>query len=264
MTEINTTPSPSDAGERPVRVSVEAGVARILLDRKPVNAFNFAFYGQMTELLAELAARDDLGVLLIGSAIDKVFSAGADINDFKAVAAKPDSGEVREAAVLGMLHGLREFPYPTVAVVDGAAVGAGCVFATLCDLRIASTRAWFSIPEIEVTRVGGGHHVRRLLPEGVMRRLFFAAERLSAERAYQLGFVEELTEPDQLWTAADRLGASIAAKSRIGLRLSKKALNGSEDLALWEGYGLEQQYSFRLGRLDADRLLKGPEKASSD
>jgi enoyl-CoA hydratase len=251
--------SNADTGERPMQVSVEQGVAKVLLDRKPVNAFNFAFYGQMADLMAELAARTDLGVVLIGSAIDNIFSAGADIKDFKAVAAKPDSGEAREAAVNRMLHALREFPYPTVAVVDGPAVGAGCVFATVCDLRVASTRAWFSIPEIEVTRVGGGHHVRRLLPEGVMRRLFFTAERLPAERAYQLGFVEELTEPDQVWAAADRLGASIAAKSRIGLRLGKRALNDAEDLSLWDGYAMEQQYSFRLGRLDADRLLKGPE-----
>jgi len=249
----------STTGERPLQVTVANGVARVLLDRKPVNAFNFAFYGHMSDALDELAARDDLGVLLLGSAVDKVFSAGADIKDFKAVAAKPDSGEVREAAVSRMLHAVREFPYPTVAVVDGAAVGAGAVLASLCDIRVATTRAWFSIPEIDVTRIGGGHHLRRLLPEGELRRLFFTAERLPAERAFQLGMVQELTEPDQVWAAADRLAATIAGKSRIGLRLGKRALNDTEFLSLWDGYTLEQQYSFRLGRLDADRLLKGPE-----
>ncbi len=251
----------STTGGRPLQVTVDGGVARVLLDRKPVNAFNFAFYGHMTDALTELAARDDIGVLVMGSAIDKVFSAGADINDFKAVAAKPDSGEVREAAVLGMLHAVREFPYPTVAVVDGAAVGAGAVLASLCDIRVASTRAWFSIPEIDVTRVGGGHHLRRLLPEGTLRRLFFTGERLPAERAFQLGMVEEIAEPDQVWAAADKLAATIAGKSRIGLRLGKRSLNDTEFLSLWDGYTVEQQYSFRLGRIDADRLLKRPEGA---
>lgn len=252
----------STTGGRPLQVTVEGGVARVLLDRKPVNAFNFAFYGQMTDTLTELRTRDDIGVLVMGSAIDKVFSAGADINDFKAVAAKPDSGESREAAVSGMLHAVREFPYPTIAVVDGAAVGAGAVLASLCDIRVASTRAWFSIPEIDVTRIGGGHHLRRLLPEGMLRRLFFTGERLPADRAFQLGIVEEIAEPDQVWAAADRLAATIAGKSRIGLRLGKRSLNDTEFLSLWDGYTVEQQYSFRLGRLDADRLLKEPEGTS--
>ena len=254
--------SSSQAAERPMRVTVADGIARIVLDRKPVNAFDFAFYGHMAAALDELAARDDAGVLLIGSAIDKVFSAGADINDFKAVAAKPDSGETREAAVSRMLHGVREFPYPTIAVVDGAAVGAGAVLASLCDIRVASTRAWFSIPEIDVTRIGGAHHLRRLLPEGELRRLFFTAGRLQAERAYQVGLVQELTDPAEVWAAAQGMAAAIAAKSKVGLRLGKRALNDAEYLSLWDGYTLEQQYSFRLGRIDADRLLRGPEGKS--
>ena len=96
----------------------------LVVARRPVNAFSFAYYGQLTEAFDELAARDDVGCLLLGSAIDKVFSAGADINDFKAHAAKPDSGEVREATVTRLQHTVREFPYPTIAVVDGAAVTA--------------------------------------------------------------------------------------------------------------------------------------------
>jgi enoyl-CoA hydratase len=249
----------------PLRITVEDGVGKLLLNRPPVNAFNFALYGQMTAALKELEARDEVRCLLIGSALERgTFSAGADVNDFKAAAAKPDSGEQREAAVTAMQHALREFLYPTIAVVDGAAVGAGCVFATLCDIRIASTRAWFSIPEVDVTRVGGPHHVRRLLPEGVMRRLYFAAERISAERAYQLGFVQELIEPDEVWPAAERLAMTIASKSPVGLRLGKKAINETEYLSVWEGYTLEQQFSYRLGRIDAQRLLdedSGGEKA---
>lgn len=246
--------------QSPLRTTVEDGVATMLFDRPPVNAFNFAFYGQMTAALAELSAREDVRCLVIGSALERVFSAGADIRDFRAQAANPDSGEAREAAVTAMQHAVREFAYPTIAVVDGPAVGAGCVFTTLCDIRLASTRAWFSIPEVDVTRVGGPHHVRRLLPEGVMRRLYFAAERLSAERAYQLGFVQELTEPEELWPAARRLAATIASKSPVGLRLGKRAINEAEHLSVWDGYALEQQYSYRLSRIDAARLLEPEER----
>jgi enoyl-CoA hydratase len=251
---MSTSPK-NTAAERPLHTTVDKGVATILLERRPVNAFSFAYYGQLTEAFDELAARDDVGCLLLGSAIDKVFSAGADINDFKAHAAKPDSGEVREATVTRLQHTVREFPYPTIAVVDGAAVGAGCVLATLCDIRVTSTRAWFTIPEIDVTRVGGAHHTRRLLPEGEMRKMFFTAQRLSAERAYQLGFSQELVEPDQVWEVANKMAAIIASKSPVGLRLGKKAINETEDLSLWAAYNLEQQVSYRLSRIDAARLL---------
>jgi enoyl-CoA hydratase/carnithine racemase len=249
--------------ERPMQTTIEKGVAKILIERRPVNAFNFAFYGQMTDALAELAVTEGIGCLLIGSAIEKIFSAGADINDFKAQAAKPDSGEAREAAVTRFQHAIREFPYPTIAVVDGAAIGAGCVLATLCDIRVISSRAWFTIPEIDVTRVGGAHHTRRLLPEGEMRKLFYTAQRLSAERAYQLGFAQELVEPDRVWGVANEMATTIAGKSPIGLRLGKRAINDTEDMALWEAYNLEQQFSYRLSRIDAARLL-GPSEKTKD
>jgi enoyl-CoA hydratase len=252
----------STASERPMHTTVENGVAKVLLDRKPVNAFNFALYGQVMDTFAELAARDDVGCLLLGSALDKAFSAGADINDFKAQAANPDSGEAREATVTRFQHAIREFPYPTIAVVDGPAIGAGCVLATLCDIRVTSTRAWFTIPEIDVTRVGGAHHTRRLLPEGEMRKMFFTAQRLSAGRAYQLGFSQELVEPDQVWEVANKMAATIAGKSPVGLRLGKRAINETEDLSLWEAYNLEQQMSYRLSRIDAARLL-GPDAPKS-
>jgi enoyl-CoA hydratase len=235
--------------------TVENGVARLVLDRLPVNAFSFAFYAEIADALGELAAREDVTCLMLGSAIDKVFSAGADIKDFKSQAAQPDSGEAREARVTRFQHAIREFPYPTIAVVDGAAIGAGCVVATLCDIRVISTRSWFSIPEVNVTRVGGAHHTRRLLPEGEVRKLFFTAGRMSAERAYQLGFAQELVEPDQVWTVAAEMAATIAGKSPIGLRLGKRAINDTEDLALWDAYNLEQQFSYRLSRIDAARLL---------
>src|SRR5258708_38570156 len=116
----------STASERPMHTTIENGVAKVLLDRKPVNAFNFALYGQVMDTFAELAARDDVGCLLLGSALDKAFSAGADINDFKAQAAKPDSGQARAPTPTGFQHACRQFPHPTVLVRAGSAAGVAC------------------------------------------------------------------------------------------------------------------------------------------
>src|SRR3546814_11620425 len=81
---------------------------------------------------------------------------------------------------------------PVIAVIDGYALGAGMVIASLCDLRIASDEARFGLPEIAGGTVGGARHLLRVLPQGTVRHLALTGEHLSAERARQLGFVEQV------------------------------------------------------------------------
>src|SRR3546814_9114796 len=85
-------------------------------------------------------------------------------------------------------------PMPVIAVIDGYALGAGMVIASLCDLRIASDEARFGLPEIAGGTVGGARHLLRVLPQGTVRHLALTGEHLSAERARELGFVEQESE----------------------------------------------------------------------
>jgi enoyl-CoA hydratase len=140
-----------------------------------------------------------------------------------------------------------------IAAVNGPALGAGQVLASVADIRIASERATFGTPEINVGRCGGGAHLGRLVPPGMLRLMYFTGEPISAWEAHRVGLVDQLVSAKRLMPAARELAQTIAAKSPLGLRLAKEALNRAEWLPVEDGYALEQQYSTRLMATDDAR-----------
>jgi enoyl-CoA hydratase len=141
---------------------------------------------------------------------------------------------------------VRHCAIPVIAAVNGPALGAGAVLAAVCDIRIASANATFGLPEINVGRCGGGAHLGRLVPQGMLRKMFFTGAPISAAEAYRIGLVEEVVAPERLRAAALELAAVIAEKAPLGLRLGKQALNEIELLPVEEGYAREQCYSTQL------------------
>lgn len=141
---------------------------------------------------------------------------------------------------------VRHCAVPTIAAVNGPALGAGTVFAAVCDIRIASENAKFSMPEINVGRCGGGAHVGRLIGQGALRRMYFTGDSVDAHEAYRIGLVEQVVPPEELLDTARALAERIAAKSPLGLRLAKQSLNEIEFMPVEEGYPVEQSYSTKL------------------
>jgi enoyl-CoA hydratase len=133
-------------------------------------------------------------------------------------------------------------------VVDGPAIGAGAVIASCADMRMGSPRASFALPEVAVGRCGGGRHLMRHLPQGIVRRMFFTAQPLPSEEALRFGFLDSVHDSAALGPAAMTRARDIAAYSPLALRLGKAALNESEPLPVSEGYAVEQQYTLRLAR----------------
>jgi enoyl-CoA hydratase len=123
----------------------------------------------------------------------------------------------------------------------------------VADIRIASERATFGLPEINVGRCGGGAFLARLVTQGVLRKMFFTGQPIDAATAYRVGLVEEVVPPEELMPAAMRLAAVIAAKSPLGLRLGKQSLNEVEFLPVEEGYPIEQGYSTELMKTEDAR-----------
>lgn len=120
------------------------------------------------------------------------------------------------------------------------------MIAACCDIRIAADNATFALPEINVGRCGGGAHLGRLIGQGALRRLFFTGQPIDAAEAFRIGLVDEMVAPDALPEAALNLARIIAAKSPLGLRIGKRALNETERLPLLEGYRREQEASTEL------------------
>jgi enoyl-CoA hydratase len=124
-----------------------------------------------------------------------------------------------------MFHSVRHCAIPVIAAVNGPALGAGCVLASVCDIRIASENATFGLPEINVGRCGGTAHMARHVPQGLLRRMFFTGTPISAQEAYRVGFVDRVVPLDRLMTEVNELAGVIASKKApLGLRRRKRSI----------------------------------------
>lgn len=235
-----------------VELSIEhdGPVALVTLDRPPVNALASSTYRSLREAFERIAADPTAVVVLVRSASARAFCAGADVTELSQLtgADARAADERRQVLARTVFDRLLTLPQPTIAVLDGPAIGAGAVIASCCDLRVGSRRTSFQLPEVTVGRCGGARHLMRHLPQSVVRRMYFTADRLSAEEAAQLGFLDltdDDTTPDG---AALALARRIATNSPLALRLGKEAINAAEALPVSEGYAVEQQYTLRLAR----------------
>lgn len=226
-------------------------VARITLDLPPVNAITLANYEEIGDLFEGLRTRTDINCAIFTAAGSRAFCAGLDLNEF--LAAKVEDDPARGAVIRRTFAAVREAAVPVIAAVNGPALGAGCVLASVCDIRIAAENATFGLPEINVGRCGGTAHMGRHLPQGVLRQMFFTGKPISAAEAYRLGFVQQVVAYDSLADAAAALATEIADKAPLGLRLGKEAMNRVEFMPVNEGYELEQSYSTRLMATDDAR-----------
>jgi enoyl-CoA hydratase len=227
-----------------VIVETSGKVASVTLDRPPVNALTMALYQRIAEVFDELGKRNDVHCAVLSARGSRAFCAGLDLREF--LAAKVEDDPQRAAIVRRMFSAVRHCAIPVIAAVNGPALGAGCVLASVCDIRIAAEHATFGIPEINAGRCGGTAHMARHVPPGLLRRMFFTGAPISAQAACRLGFVEEVVPRDRLEAVAKELAALIASKAPLGLRLGKEALNRVEFMPVEDGYALEQEYSTRL------------------
>ncbi|MDE0226017.1 MAG: enoyl-CoA hydratase/isomerase family protein [Gammaproteobacteria bacterium] len=209
------------------------GVARVTIDRpERKHAWSATMWSDMARLMGECAEDDSVRVVLVTSTGDRVFSAGADLEQFGGA----DAAVVRESleGVESVMASIEACPKPVIAVVSGAAVGAGTEVAAACDVRIASDRAWFSIPAailgIVITRSDIARLVRGV-GDSLARDMLLTGRRLTAAEAQQIGFVRSVHSPDELDAAAMDLAAEIAALDGPALAAMKAHLNTLGDVA---------------------------------
>lgn len=234
-----------------LQLTTNGGVAVVTIDRQPVNALTMALYGEIADLFESFAQRDDVHCVVLGAAGSKAFCAGLDLHEF--LAASADDDAARAAIVRRCFAAVRHCAIPVIAAVNGPALGAGCVLASVADIRLASPNARFSLPEINVGRCGGTAHLGRHLPQGVLRHMVFTGLPLSIEDAHRFGFVQEIIAADQLDARAMELARLIAGKAPLGLRLGKQSMNAAEFLPVEEGYAGEQDFSTQLMRTEDAR-----------
>jgi enoyl-CoA hydratase len=208
-----------------IDVQREGAVALVTIDRQDaLNALDVATLTELRDNLRELAADDSARVVILTGAGEKAFVAGADIKYMSGL----DVEGAKEWGALGHEAGrlLETMPKPTIAAINGFALGGGCELALACDVRYASSRAKLGQPEVNLGIIpgwGGTQRLARVCGLGIAKELIFTGRTLDAEEALRIGLVNGVHDP--VLDKAREAGALLAAKSPIALRLMKDLAN---------------------------------------
>lgn len=231
-----------------VRLEVSDFIARVTLDRPPVNALNRQAREEIVRAFDEISEREDVRVAVLTGA-GKTFCAGADLKD------RPNADEAGDFLRHNRVtretgNAIRECRKPVIAAVNGAALGAGFGLMAACDIFLASDNAVFGMPEIDVGLAGGVSMLRTLFGRSTTRRLFFTGRRLTAAQMLALNVLEEVTTPDGLMPAAMAIAAEIAGKSPIAMAYAKEAANMVDLMPQRDAYRFEQNFTMALSRTE--------------
>ena len=225
-----------------VDVNVENGIAEVLLNKPPVNAFDSKEWAQLAELFTRLGREESVHVVLV-AAEGRGFCAGVDIKELAAdstVITKVNKGCYDTFAAI------HDCPVPVIAAAHGFVLGGGIGIVGSCDVIFASEDATFGLPEIDRGALGAASHLLRMFPIQKVRRMLYSGEPISAQEAYRLGALEAVVKPEELRGVARELAGKIAEKSPKAVRLAKESLNGIELLDVKRSYRFEQGFTLEL------------------
>jgi enoyl-CoA hydratase len=208
-----------------IDVARDAGIATVTIDRQDaLNALDVATLVELRDRLAELAADGEVRAVVLTGAGEKAFVAGADIKYMSGL----DPEQAKGWGALGHEAGrlLETMPKPTIAAVNGFALGGGCELALACDIRYASSRAKLGQPEINLGIVpgwGGTQRLARICGLGVAKELVYTGRTVDAEEALRIGLVNAIADP--VLERAPETARDLASKSPVALGLAKRLCN---------------------------------------
>jgi enoyl-CoA hydratase len=218
----------------------EDRIAIITINRPDkLNALNIETRAELATALDELRDDEQIRVVIITGAGEKAFIAGADITEFAGRTAIQQRAVMRSRNIFATAE---EFPKPLIAMINGFCLGGGNELALSCDLRLASEKARFGQPEINLGIIPGGggtQRLTRLIGEGRSMQMILTGEMIDATEAHRLGLVNEVHPPAQLREKTLDLARRIAAKSPIALSMAKAAVKAAARTTLREGLDLE-------------------------
>jgi enoyl-CoA hydratase len=226
----------------PAKTKIAEGIAEIVLDHPPVNAFDCAGWEKLAETIRAAGAVPEANVILL-SAAGRGFCAGVDVKEL----ARDSSLITRvNRGCYDTFAAIHDSPIPVVCAVQGFCLGGGIGMAGSADIIIASDDATFGLPEIDRGALGAASHLLRMFPMQKVRRMMFTGEPITAAEAYRLGAVETVTTREQLLPVARELAAKIGKKSGKAVRLAKESLDGIELFDLKRSYRFEQGFTLEL------------------
>ncbi len=238
--------------EQVVSYIIEDGIATVTINNPPMNPLVTAVRDQLSAIMGELAGKLDEVKAVILTATGKAFVAGADIKSFPEL--NQEKAKARLKITRPLYQQMEDFTRPVICAINGYCLGGGLELAMSCDVRIASTKAQFGQPEINLGIIPGGggtQRLPRLVGAGIAKELIYTGKFISAERAAVIGLVNAVVEPDKLMDEAKEMAALIASKPVLAVRAAKEVINHGLNMTLSEGLDLESMHwSYLCGTED--------------
>jgi enoyl-CoA hydratase len=223
-------------------LSMEERVAVLAINRPDKrNALSATVRDELVQALDAMRTDDAVRVVIFTGIGDRAFVAGADIAEFASRSALEQRAYMDGRRIFDEIAA---YPKPTIAMVNGFAVGGGCELAMACDFRIAARSARFGQPEIRLGLIPGGggtQRLPRLVGVGYALRMILTGDLIDAEEAWRTGLVDEIVDDDALRDHTVKLARTIAAQSPLAVRLAKSAVAAAWEAPLGVGLALERE-----------------------
>ncbi|MBR1873897.1 MAG: enoyl-CoA hydratase/isomerase family protein [Eubacterium sp.] len=225
-----------------IQYEVEDKIAIITISReKALNALNSQVLDELDQTLDNIDL-DAIRCVILTGAGEKSFVAGADIGEMSTLTKA--EGEAFGKKGNDVFLKLSKLAIPTIAAVNGFALGGGCEISMACDIRICADNAVFGQPEVGLgitPGFGGTQRLARLVPMGMAKQMIFSARNIKADEAYRIGLVNAVYPQAELMEQAKKLANTIAAQAPIAVRNCKEAINEGYQMNIDDAVALEEK-----------------------
>ena len=240
-------------------VRLELGtVARLTIANPPLNLVTWELLADFQTALATLEAADpgDVRAVVVTGEGERAFSAGSHVGEFEEQ--RGERGRERHALESGVARRLAELPMPTIAAIEGNALGGGLELALCCDLRVASARAKLGLPEVRLAvtpGAGGTQRLPRVVGAARAREMILTGKVLTAAEAERIGLVHEVVPDGEAVVRATEIGEEIALRGPLAVREAKRLLDLAIETDIDTGLAAEMDASARV--FESEDMLEG-------
>lgn len=233
-------------------------VAHLELVNPPLNLVTRDLLLELDVALATLAdaAPGDVRAVVVSGRGERAFSAGSHVGEFESQ--RGPTGRERHELESGVARRLAGLPMPTIAAIEGNALGGGLELALCCDLRIASERARLGLPEVRLAVIpgaGGSQRLPRVVGAARARELILTGRVLAADEAARIGLVHEVVAAGRSVARATEIGEEIAARGPLAVREAKRLLDLATETDIEAGLAAETEASLRI--FETEDMLEG-------
>ncbi|RYL91015.1 enoyl-CoA hydratase [Sporolactobacillus sp. THM7-4] len=236
-----------------VEIKTEEHIACLTINRpEALNSLNTKVLKELEEAYNSIARQADIRVVIMTGSGEKAFVAGADIGEMKDKT--PDEARTFSQYGQRLMRKIEQLPQPVIAAVNGFALGGGCELALACDMRLASRNARFGQPEVTLGIIpgfGGSQRLPRLVGAGIAKELLLTGAIITADRAREIGLVNEVYETrTELDEKAFQLAKTIAKRAPLAVRQTKQLVNRGLEISLDQALNDEVEQFSRLFETD--------------